>query len=71
MEQNIPQLIKEIVEHHYHLIWETNVKNSTDIDDFEKWAAMMAKMHAGVTLRYMFEADEFEQAYNESINASK
>ncbi len=64
--ENIPQLIKEIVEHHYNLIWETNVKTATDIDEFEKWAMQMAKMHASVTLRYLYTEDEFEKAYNET-----
>ena len=69
MEKNLPQLIQEIVESHYDLIWTANVKNATDIDEFEKWAATMAKSHAGITLRYMYTEDEFEKAYNESLTA--
>lgn len=66
-EQNIQTLIQQIVETHYDLIWTANVKNATNIEEFEQWATTMAKAHGGVTLRFMFAEDEFEKAYNESI----
>lgn len=64
MENNVQTLIQEIVEAHYDIIWTNNVKNATNIEEFEAWAATMAKMHASATLRYMFTEDEFEKAYN-------
>ena len=65
--KELPQLIKECIEHHYNVIWENNVRTATDIDQFEKWAATMAKLHASVTLRFLYTEDEFEQAYNATI----
>ena len=70
-EQNIQTLIQTIVETHYDLIWTANVKSATNIDEFEAWATQMAKAHAGVTLRFMFSEDEFEKAYNESIQPAE
>ena len=71
MENNVQTLIQEIVESHYDLIWTNNVKNATNIEEFEAWAATMAKLHASVTLRYMFTEDEFEQAYNATTESAE
>lgn len=66
-EKNVQTLIQEIAEHHLDAIWTTNVKNATNIEEFEQWANTMAKIHTGITLRFMFEEDEFEQAWAKSI----
>lgn len=72
MEQNnpLPKLIAEIIEHHKDLLWTQNVKNATNIDDFETWCTTMAQMHAVITLKYLFTEEEFENLQNESTEPS-
>lgn len=69
-ENNIKTLIQQIVESHYDLIWTMNIKNATDVDEFEAWAKTMAKSHASITLRFMYSEDEFEQLYLASVDES-
>jgi hypothetical protein len=63
-QQNIKDLIVSIAEAHKDAIWTTNVKTATNIDEFEQWCDMMAKIHSAITLQYMFNEDEFEQEWN-------
>lgn len=59
-EKVLPQLIKEVIEHHHDLLWSQNVKNATNIEEFEKWCAISARNHAVITLKYLFTDEEFE-----------
>ena len=73
MENNVQKLIAEIIEHHKQLLWEKNVQNVTNPDEFETWCTTMAQMHAVITLKYLFTEDEFstlQDEANESTDAS-
>lgn len=62
---NIPKpaidaIIEKIVELHYDLAWTQNVKNTTNIEEFEKWCLITAQSHAAITLKFMFDEEDFK-----------
>jgi len=73
IDKALPQLIKEIIEHHKDALWNSNVKTATDIEAFEKWCDITAKQHVVITLKYLFTEEEFKTLENESakLNANR